>query len=138
MLINDAKQMAEDLIKRSKIAFVGSIDGEAPNIKAMLVARREGLKRLWFSTNTSSRRVKQFLENPKACVYFCDQDRFIGLLLTGRMEVRQDQESRELVWSDGDEQYYPNGVSDPDYTVLHFITERVNIYHDLDNIDILL
>jgi len=137
MLINDAKQLAEDLIQCSRIAFVGSIDVQVPNIKAMLVAKRDGLKSIWFSTNTSSRRVEQFLENPNACVYFCDQKKFVGLLLVGKMEVRQDEESRKLIWSDGDEQYYPKGVSDPDYTVLHFITERVNIYHDLDNIDIL-
>jgi len=135
MLINDAKHMAEDLIKRSKVAFVGSIHDEVPHIKAMLVAKREGLKSIWFSTNTSSRRVKQFLENPNACVYFCDQEKFIGLLMVGKIEVRHDKEARELVWSDGDEKYYPKGVTDPDYTVLHFTTERINIYHDLDNID---
>lgn len=136
MLKNDATRMAEDLIKRSKIAFVGSIDGDVPNIKAMLVAKREGLNSIWFSTNTSSRRVKQYLVNPNACVYFCDQERFIGLLLVGQIEVRQDKYARELLWCDGDEQYYSKGVSDPDYTVLHFTTKSANIYHGLDNVDI--
>lgn len=36
------------------------------------------------------------------------------------MEILTDAESRELVWRDGDEQYYPAGVTDPDYCVLRF------------------
>ncbi len=41
-------------------------------------------------------------------------------MLRGRMEILTDAESRELVWRDGDEQYYPAGVTDPDYCVLRF------------------
>ena len=58
-----------------KIAFLGSVDaGGYPNVKAMLQPRkRDGIRVFWFTTNTSSMRVGQFLKNPKACVYFCEQ-----------------------------------------------------------------
>ena len=59
-------------IRKQKVAFSCSVDGEGyPNVKAMLKPRKtEGLRRFWFSTNTSSLRVKQYLADPKACVYF--------------------------------------------------------------------
>lgn len=57
------------LIESSPIAMLGSVDGKGfPNIKAMLNMDHEGVKKIWFSTNTSSRRVAQLLENSIACM----------------------------------------------------------------------
>ena len=63
----DLKEI-EQFISRRKISFVCSVDREGyPNVKAMLKPRkRNGLKEFWFSTNTSSMRVRQYLENPRA------------------------------------------------------------------------
>jgi general stress protein 26 len=124
------------LVERSKICLLGT-NGEAgfPNIKAMLNLRHEGLKKVWFSTNTSSRRVQQISKDNRACVYYVDEKNFQGLMLTGTIEVRQDLESRKMLWAEGAEVYYPLGVQDPDYSVLCFSTWRGNYYHGLKNID---
>ena len=111
-----------NLIDRCGIAMVGSVDGDGfPNVKAMYAPRhRNGIRELYFTTNLSSLRVAQFQAEPKAPVYFCHRRFFRGVMLRGRMEILTDAESRELVWRDGDEQYYPAGVTDPDYCVLRF------------------
>ena len=69
----DASCIALALVERSGIALVGS-NGEDGHhwIKAMLKMETEGLKTVWFSTNTSSRRVAQFLRDHRASVYFVD------------------------------------------------------------------
>nr|MCR5151157.1 pyridoxamine 5'-phosphate oxidase family protein [Clostridiales bacterium] len=56
-------QKITGFIKRQKVAFICSIDdGGFPNVKAMLKPRKtDGLKHFYFSTNTSSMRVKQYL-----------------------------------------------------------------------------
>ncbi len=55
-----------ELVKNSKIAMLGTYDQEGyPNIKAMLNVSSEGLKEIWFSTNTSSKRVANILKNQK-------------------------------------------------------------------------
>lgn len=41
-------------------------------------------------------------------------------MLRGTMEVLTDAESKEMIWRDGDTEYYPEGVTDPDYCVLRF------------------
>lgn len=125
-----------DLIKNSKIAFIGSVDGKGfPNIKAMMNLKNDGMNTIWFSTNTSSKRVSLFRNNPKACVYYVDMDNFKGLMLVGTIEICQDEESRKALWFDGSEKYYPQGINDPDYSVLVFKAERGNYYHGLSNID---
>jgi len=123
------------LIERSKICLVGT-NGEDgfPNIKAMMNAKHEGISRIWLSTNTSSRRVQQLKKDNRACVYYVDDKDFKGLMLTGTIEILQDLESRQMLWADGDERYYPLGVEDPDYTVLCFTAHKGNYYHKLQNV----
>ncbi|MDP4088555.1 MAG: pyridoxamine 5'-phosphate oxidase family protein [Bacillota bacterium] len=131
----EAACKALELVESCGIAMVGSQGEDGyPNIKAMLKAEAEGIKTIWFSTNTSSKRVAQFKESTKACVYFVDQQEFKGLMLTGEMEVLNDIESRKRLWSDGCEIYYPLGVEDPDYSVLRFTAKSGNYYHGLQNV----
>lgn len=55
--------------KRRKVALIGSVDENGyPNIKAMLSPRKIEGNDFYFSTNTSSLRVGQFAQNPKACL----------------------------------------------------------------------
>ena len=65
----DRKEI-ERFISRQKVSFVCSVDEDSyPNVKAMLKPReRHGLKEFYFSTNTSSLRVRQYRSNPKASI----------------------------------------------------------------------
>lgn len=115
-------QTIGNLADKMKLAFIGSVDEQGyPNIKAMLQLRsREGIKIFYFTTNTSSMRVHQYLTENKACIYFCDSRFFRGVMLRGTMEVLTDAESKAMIWREGDTIYYPKGVTDPDYCVLKF------------------
>ncbi|MFU1794360.1 pyridoxamine 5'-phosphate oxidase family protein [Paenibacillus azoreducens] len=41
-----------------------------PNSKQMFKSAHDGLNKFWFSTSTSSLHTMQFVENPKASLYF--------------------------------------------------------------------
>ena len=112
--MREAEKTIGNMIDKLKIAFLGSVDEEGfPNVKAMLQPRkREGIKTIYLTTNTSSMRVAQYRENNHACIYFCDTRFFRGVMLRGTMEVLTDPASKEM--------YYPEGVTDPDYCVLKF------------------
>ncbi len=45
-------------------------------------------------------------------------------MLKGTMEVLQDGASKEMIWRQGDDIYYPRGVADPDYCVLKFTAQN--------------
>ncbi len=125
----------EAFISKQKVSFVCSVDGDGfPNVKAMLMPRkRNGLKEFWFSTNTSSMRVRQYRENPKASIYFYHKGliRYEGVMLKGTMEVLTDQETKDMIWRKGDTVFYKQGVTDPDYCVLKFTAESGRYYKDL-------
>lgn len=121
-------QMADTL----PIAFISSVDEKGyPSTKAMLSPRvREGIKVFYFTTNTFSLRVAHYNANPKASIYFCDAEGFKGMMLRGMMEVLTDAASKEMIWRDGDEQYYPGGVTDPNYCILKFTANEGRFYSD--------
>ena len=131
----EAISAALALADRSGIAMLGTHgDNGYPNIKAMIKMENEGLNRFWFSTNTSSRRVSQLVRNSNACVYFVDFEQWMGLMLVGNGEVLHDTESKQRLWREGFEKYYPLGVADPDYSVLRFTARWGNYYHTLSNV----
>lgn len=124
-----------NLADKQSIAYISSVDEEGfPNMKAMLAPRkREGIKVYYFTTNTSSMRVSQYLKNNKASIYFCDKNFFLGVMLKGTMEVLTDSDSKEMIWQEGDTQYYPLGVTDPDYCVLKFTADTGRYYSNFSS-----
>ena len=129
---------AFELVRRSETCLLGSIDSNGfPAIRAMLQPREiEGMKTLYFSTNTSSRHVAEFRQNDKASVYFYDPNLFQGFLLRGRIQVRCDQECKNRLWRDGDNVYYQLGPTDPDYCALLFTAQNGRWYEDFKKTDI--
>ncbi len=125
----------EKFIDKQKVSFICSIDDEIyPNVKAMLKPRkRKGLKEFYFSTNTSSMRVKQYQKNSNASIYFYHKGliKYIGVMLKGTMEVLTDQETKNMIWKTGDTIFYKKGVTDSDYCVLKFTATSGRYYCDL-------
>lgn len=118
----EEEKLIADMADSLPVAFISSVDDEGfPWTKAMLAPRlREGVRTFYFTTNTFSVRVAHYKANSKASIYFCDEKGFRGLALRGTMEVLTDAESKQKIWSDGDTEYYPGGVTDPNYCVLRF------------------
>ena len=131
----EAIQAGLELVNHSQTAMLSTIGDEGyPHIRAMLKKETEGLKTFWFSTNASSSKVPQIQKNPEACVYFVDGEQCTGLMLVGEIDVLQDMASKRRLWYEGDEQYYPLGVNDPDYCVLCFRAKSGKFYRSLQNV----
>ena len=77
--LKEAIKKSIELVNRSNIAMLGTIGNDCfPNVKAMINAKHEGIKEIWFSTNTSSKRISQLKLNKKTCVYFVDFENWEG------------------------------------------------------------
>lgn len=136
-MMKNPEQTIGNLIDKSTLTFISYIDEEGyPITKAMLKPReREGIKTFWFSTNTSSNKVKFFRDNPKASIYFVDKRFFRGVSLVGTIEVLETSEAKERIWREGDTMYYKEGVTDLDYCVMKFTVLRGRYYSNLKSED---
>lgn len=123
-----------EFISQQKTAFLGSVNEQGyPVIRAMLAPRKIDGNEICFSTNTSSNKVKQYLANGKACIYFYKRGKFRyqGVAITGEMQVCTDQATKDEIWRFGDKLFYKQGVTDPDYCVLKFKCKSAEYYCDL-------
>jgi len=133
-MTDQLKNEIADLVESAKIVYVSSIDEAGfPNTKAVLSLQHDDLFTHYFSTNLSAKRTQQFLKNPNACIYFCKEAEFKGLMLIGTIQVLTDLEHKTMLWREGFEIYYPDGVNTEDYCVLKFTSQKGNYYHGLKN-----
>lgn len=120
-------------ISEQKTAFIASVDENGyPIVRAMLAPRKIENDAIYFSTNTSSKKIAQYKENNKASVYFYKRGKFKyqGVCLIGEMEVCTDQPTKDAIWRFGDTLFYKKGVTDPDYCVLKFKCKAAEYYCD--------
>ncbi|HIZ20370.1 MAG TPA: pyridoxamine 5'-phosphate oxidase family protein [Firmicutes bacterium] len=125
------------MIDKAGTIFISYIDDCGyPVTKAMLKPReRNGIQEIWLSTNTSSNKVRCLKRNGMASLYFVDKRFFRGVSLMGKVEVFETPEAKERLWQEGDERYYKEGVTDPDYCVLKFTAVKGRYYSNFRSED---
>lgn len=136
--MRDAEKTIGNIIDKQSICYISSVDKDGfPNTKAMLKPRkRNGIKEIYLSTNTSSLKVQAFKNNSKACLYFVDKRFYRGVMLKGNIEVLEDQTSKDMIWEFGDTMYYKGGKTDPDYCVLKFTAVSARYYSNFKSVDV--
>ncbi|MDR1301087.1 MAG: pyridoxamine 5'-phosphate oxidase family protein, partial [Treponema sp.] len=74
-MMKNPQETIGNLIEKQTVSFISSIDENGfPNTKAMLPpVKRESIKTFYWHTNSPSMRIKQYKNNPKACIYFYDK-----------------------------------------------------------------
>lgn len=136
-MMRDPEKTVGNIADKAKLAYLSYLDAQGfPTARAMLAPRRrEGIRVFYLTTNTSSQKVSALRENPKASLYFVDARFFRGVSLGGIVEILETPEAKELIWQEGDERYYPKGVTDPDYCVLKFTAQKGRYYSNFKSED---
>lgn len=112
---------AEAIASEVETAYIGSVGSDGyPYVKGIEIRGRKGFT-FYFATHSFTKRVEQYQSRPQASLYI-HRD-FNGVMFLGRMDVVDDIESRQIVWHEGDEFYYPQGFDDPTFKVLRFTPE---------------
>lgn len=143
----EARILGLQLMEVSEMVYFTTLQPDGyPHTRALWNLRnRKMFGRLWplfkehkddylvlLSTNTSSNKVPHIKANPKVCAYYCDPQDYRGLTLTGDAEVVEDMGVKEALWDPEWKFYYPEGVGDPDFTVISLKPERARYYHKLE------
>lgn len=136
-MMRDPVKTVGGIADKAKFAYLSYLNAEGfPTTRAMLAPReREGIRVFYLTTNTSSRKAAAFRENPKASLYFADTRFYRGVSLGGMVDILENPEAKARVWREGDEMYYPQGVTDPDYCVLKFTAEKGRYYSNFKSED---
>jgi len=148
--LEEAKKSGLKLMEESKAAILTTIDPDGfPITRAMFNLRnkeqfpefseffenQQNQFTIYISTNTSSSKVAHLSKNPKMCIYFCDTEDFKGFMLGGSVEIVDDIEIKKKIWLDWWTRYYPEGVEDPDYTLLRLEPKNAKYYYKLNHVN---
>lgn len=111
-----------DFISRQKTSVISSVGEDGyPATRALIQPVLVDGNDIYFATYTSSRKVKHYRANSKACVYFFEKGRnFQGVELKGNMVVLTDQATKDRFWKPFFTRFYRRGDTDPDYCILKF------------------
>ncbi len=129
VLINKAEQ----LLTKCSVCSVASVsECGYPRICLLAPLKTKGIKEFWFSTGASGTKVRHFKSNSKAGVTFFDGGD--SVTLTGNMEIVDDKKTKDDLWNEWRDflsRHFPNGGNnDPEYCVIHFVTDQATIYID--------
>lgn len=141
-----AIKLSSNLMSVAEVAYLSTVNSDDfPETRAILNLRNakqfpgfvdlfkecESTLTTYFTTNTSSFKVKSIRENPKVCVYYCKADEQQGLMLGGVIEFVTDMDIKRALWQDDWTIFFPDGVTDPDYTILRLSPIVAKGYHQL-------
>lgn len=147
----DAVRYALELMDTAEAAYLTTVDDQGfPQTRAMLNLRNSGrypkLLELfeehkddflvYFTTNTSSQKMRQIAQNPRASVYYAKPSEWQGLMLGGVVSVVTDMNLKKNVWQPAWEMYYHQGPADPDYAVLCMKPAVAKLYHQMHFVEI--
>jgi len=129
-MVENPQETIGNLIDKKEISLISAVDENGfPSTMGMLApVKREGLKTFYWHTNSPSRKIKYYRNNPKACIYFLDEGTFCGAMLKGTMEVLEDEKTKEELWKDDFSIYYEGGMNGGDFTILKFTADTGRYY----------
>ena len=150
MDVEEVKKLGLKLMEESKAAILTTINTDGfPITRAIFNLRNKNqfpefseiFKNqknpftIYISTNTSSSKVTHLSQNPRMCVYFVDAEEFKGFMLGGSAEIINDMEIKRKIWLDWWTRYYPEGLGDPDYTLLRMEPTNARFYYKLNQVN---
>jgi general stress protein 26 len=141
-----------ELIKKADAAYLTTIDPNGfPSTRAMFnlknnkqfpklvdfMTKYNDLT-LFFTTNTSSTKIKHIMNNPKVSVYYCDTEIYHGFMCQGEIEILRDKSIKHAIWLDEWKMYYPDGKDSEDYSILRLEPNYIKRYFNLQQSDLIL
>jgi general stress protein 26 len=143
--MDDLKEFTVDLMKKTPVLYLATVDHDGlPQVRAMenlrcvekfphpaKVISENELDPLttYISTNTNSKKIKQKLVGAKVALYYCLPGEYKGVMIRGEAELYNDLEFKNKLWMDYWTMYYPEGVSDPDFTLIKVKPEWIKAWY---------
>ncbi|OHB78437.1 MAG: hypothetical protein A2Z25_12650 [Planctomycetes bacterium RBG_16_55_9] len=137
---SDVRQTCLSLMAVMSVCYLTTLDADGfPHTTAMnnlrcvreypglmdFHAEHAGDFTFFMTTGMQSDKTARIRANPKASVYFCDPDQFVGFMLGGEIEIVEDQRIKNRIWQKGWTLYYPNGPEGPEYGVVKLVPKVV-------------
>ena len=126
-LITKSVELLQEKVGVCSVAYVTE-DGY-PHICILKPIGSQGIKTIYFSTVSNTKKVGRYRENGKAGVTFYHGEDSVTLL--GKMTVIKDKETKDCMYQDWMDEHFADGSKNlSEYAVLKFVANEATIYID--------
>ncbi len=139
---NNSKKVLKELLTQQTVIMLSTLDEKGfPCTRGMINIHNAQIaphlknkignsgKEIFFTTNTSSAKIKQIKKSSAACVYLFDGKTFKGIALLGEIKEVLSEKIKHTFWHKSWAMYYPDGEKGGDYSILKFTPKRYRYYN---------
>ena len=123
---------ANELIQTFQHASFGVVDENGyPSVSAVSLLNPQNISTLYFTTTMDSNKAKRLQKNNKASINCYTSAN--NITLVGEAQIFCDQEAKDKHWQNWVTQgcdIYADGLRDPNYCFVKFITQRASLWID--------
>jgi len=125
-------KIADSIIKSAYYATLITLDSEnQPRARIVEPFTPRNHHIIWIGTNPKSRKVNQLKHNSKTTLHYFDKNKLAYVSLMGNAYLVNDDKTKQEIWKDGWERFYPNRKTD--YLLIKFIPKTIELISITDN-----
>ncbi len=129
----EAIQKLRDLMKGIKFCMLTTVDDDGfPRSRPMALQQTEFDGTLWFFTGKSTEKSSQIKHDQHVNITFADPGDHEYVSASGRAQLVDDRKKAEELWNPFYKAWFPQGVDDPDLTLIKVEIEQAE-YWDSPN-----
>jgi len=124
-------QTADSIIKNAYYTTLITLDSEhqpRARIVEPFLPKNEYI--IWIATNPKSRKVAQLKQNSATTLHYFDKTKLAYVSLMGNAFLVNDSTTKNEIWKDGWEKFYPN--KEKDYLLIKFVPETLELINIID------
>jgi general stress protein 26 len=116
----EAVDKLKSLVKSAKVCMFQTIPGNAPfNLRPMSPVEIDDMGHIWFFSNRNSEKNKDIKANPQVQLIFSNMQDSEFLSVYGNAQIIRDRQKFEELWTPLVKAWFPNGIDDPDLTLIN-------------------
>lgn len=128
--MSDVKNKVLDFLGTIKTVSVATSIDNKPHCRIMEIQKVDNDLKLWFVAHKSSQKMEQIDNSHEACIVAFNVNSSKDIRLYGVIDTSTDMEQKKYVWNDCLDNYFTNGINDPELMVLTFCPRKLE-YRDM-------
>ena len=128
--MSEVKNKVLEFLGTVKTVSVATSIENKPHCRIMEIQKLDSDLKLWFVARKSSQKMEQINDSDEACIVAFNVNSARDIRLYGIIDTSTDMESKNYVWNDNLNNYFAEGINDPELIVLKFCPKKLE-YRDM-------
>lgn len=104
--------------------------------EVMHIVKRKNNSELWFNSDSTAELTQIVNSGLNFTLLMYDNENVESLMLTGKMEIEENEDIKKEIWKEEFGDWYFGGVPSEDCAVIHFQAEEYRVFNNVEQIEL--